>query len=161
MTVYTLTLTGAGGPLSWPLSRIECTRRLGESSWVTVEAPTWSAAMESALRAETDWIIEIDADAVAFLRATLTEIVPDRSPFSASFRLTGRIINPAFTAQTRVLTGVSHREDEDVRHTARAEVDPLMRPNDTVNDGVESWTAGLVQYRIAPHESWMQVTEAL
>ena len=74
MTAYQLTLTGTGGPLVLPLDRIYCTRRAGESSWVTVAVPIGSAALETTLRAATDWVINIDADGGAFLQATLTAI---------------------------------------------------------------------------------------
>jgi hypothetical protein len=156
---YLMTLTGAGGPLVLPMATLTCSRRVGASSWLTATVPTWTAILESVLRAQSDWLITIDADSVEFLRATLTGITPDRNPQSGRIILTGRVINPPFTAQPRTLTGVTERSDRDGRRAARCQVDNLLRPNDTANDGISAWTVGIIEYEISPIESWMRVVE--
>jgi hypothetical protein len=37
----------------------------------------------------------------------------------------------------------------------------LLNPNDTVTDGLESWVAGTIDYRIDARGASMQVTERL
>jgi hypothetical protein len=38
-------------------------------------------------------------------------------------------------------------------------VDPLIRPNDTVDDGESVWVAGSIVYRLSPEFGEMIVTE--
>jgi hypothetical protein len=96
-----------------------------------------------------------------FLRAVITEYQVDLSPGAASITLTGRVQTPSYSAESRTLMGVAERGlDADGRHVATcAVVDPLVRPNDTVDDGESTWIAGSIEYQIEPGRSTMTVTE--
>jgi hypothetical protein len=45
------------------------------------------------------------------------------------------------------------------RHTVTCAVDPLLKPNDEVDDGADTWIVGSLEYRISPSLSQMRVTE--
>jgi hypothetical protein len=167
--VYRLYLVDGGAITELPFAAIQCRRRLGASTWAVFEVPTWSDALQSACEAaaaaggELVVYAGLVSDGVEtrgeFLRAVLTSVEASRRPHRGGLSLTGRVQNPSYTAQSRTLFGVRSRANEDGRRSARCEVDPLLRPNDTVDDGEESWTVGSIVYRIAPREAWMDVAE--
>jgi hypothetical protein len=45
------------------------------------------------------------------------------------------------------------------KRTATGAVDPLLRPNDTLDDGEATWIVGAVDVRIGPGISQMRVQE--
>jgi hypothetical protein len=94
-----------------------------------------------------------------YLRAVLTEVESDWSPQFGGITLTGRVQNPSYTAASRVLAGVQARGMDKGRHTATGAVDPLLRPNDTLDDGADTWIVGAVDVRIGPGISQMRVQE--
>ena len=95
------------------------------------------------------------------LRATLTEADYTIEAAVAPLTLTARVQTPSYSATTRTLIGVSARgRDKQGRRWARCAVDPLLRPGDTVNDGVASWGVGALEYQIASGWAWMDVIEA-
>jgi streptogramin lyase len=166
---YRLYFPVGDGFSEWPLESLQCRRRLGASTWVTVVIPGWSAAMEAAVIAQVGLDLRIFAGAVIdgtevlgeFLRAVITEYQVDLSPGAASITLTGRVQTPSYSAESRALIGVSERglDTAGGRVASCAVVDPLIRPNDTVDDGESSWTAGAIVYRLRPGFSEMIVTE--
>lgn len=93
-----------------------------------------------------------------FLKAALTEIRPTRSAYQASIELTGRIVNPAFTAQSRILRQVSVRGMEGGKRRVQCAVDPLLKPGDTVTD-LDPFVVGAISYSVSPTSATMTVTE--
>lgn len=169
-SIYRLFVTGTG-LLEYPLSALACQRRLGQSTWLVATIPTYSAALLIALQtnlAHQDYLLvqagirNSDGSETLgeFLRAILTEINVTRTASRAWIELTGRVINPAFTAQTRTLPNVAMRAMDAGKHTVRCAIDPLLRPNDTVNDGMANWVVGAIDYSISPAEATMTVREA-
>lgn len=160
----------AGTPMvEVPLRTFQCVRRAGTSTWITMHVPTYSAERYATLvgRIGSEVVLDAgvrDSDGVEtlglFLRATLTEVEFTREPTAASVKLTARVINPAFTAQSRVLRGIRSRNADQGRWTVTCEVDPLLRPNDTVTGGgFEAFVAGIIHYTMGPNEATMVVTE--
>lgn len=150
-----------------PLAEIVCRRRLGASTWLTALVPTAEATVRAQCIAHIGGEISVysgvsDASGEhlgEFLRAVLTEVDTVREGVTGTITLTGRVQNPAYTAATRSLLGVESRGLDGPKRTALCAVDPLLKPNDTVDDGVETWLAGTVEYRITPTMSHMTVTE--
>jgi len=151
-----------------PLISLQCTRRLGQSTWLGVEV-MYNAERAAAIAERAGGQLIIYAglrNALGqellgeFARAWLTETEATREPGAGRLILTGRIVPTPFTAQTRTLLKVTQRQRVDGRHEVRCcAVDPLLRPNDTVVDGAETWGAGTIHYRISAREAFMQVTE--
>lgn len=154
--------------VEFPVISLQCTRRRGQSTWLVVEVmytPERAAAI--AARAGGQLIIYAGLRTALgqellgeFARAWLTETEATQEPGAGRLILTGRLVPTPFTAQTRTLLKVTQRQVVDGRHEVRCcAVDPLLRPNDTVVDGAESWVAGTIHYRISAREAFMQVTE--
>jgi hypothetical protein len=151
------------------MAALECRRRVNESTWIAVTVPSAAASLVAAIAACTGGQVVIYAGVATpdgetlgeFLRATLTETALNRGPFAGSITLTARVIPTSFTASSYVLPAVTERGAEAGRRFAVCGIDPRIRPNDTVNDGSASWTAGLIFYRIDPVTAVMRVTEAL
>ena len=142
-----------------PIASLRSQRRLGASSWLTLEIPVWSAAMQSL--AEAAATVTVYADADVFLAATITEVVPHRDPRRGSIRLRARIIPDPFTAQTRIVRNVTERGNDAGRRLLVCDADPDLRPNDTVDDGGTQWLAGIIDYSIGAQEQTMRVVEVL
>lgn len=169
--VYRVYLSTEGGDdlLEVPLAGLECTRRVGASTWIAVTVPSAESSLVSAVEARIGGELVIYAGVAtasqetlgAFLRATLTEITVDRGPRSGVVNLTARVIPSPFIAGSYTLTGVVERGSSEGRRTVSCTVDPRIRPNDTVDDGVASWIAGTITYRIDPAAAAMRITEAL
>lgn len=150
-------------PLVLPLAALRCNRRLGASTWMVLEVPAWTLILESALVAARGATLAVErgdgAQWLDFLSAVLTEVSATVDAHSGTLKLTGRVQTPSYTQGTRVLTGVESRADDAGRRAARCAVDPLLRTNDLVDDGADTWTAGIVSYTIDPSRAWMDVTE--
>lgn len=154
--------------LEFPIISLQCTRRLGQSTWLVVEV-MYNAERAAAIAARAGGQLIIYAglrNALGqellgeFARAWLTDVEATQEPGAGRLMLTGRLVPTPFTAQTRTLLKVTQRQVVDGRHEVRCcAVDPLLRPNDTVVDGAESWVAGTIHYRISAREAFMQVTE--
>lgn len=166
--IYRLYLTGGSSLLELPMSSLQCRRRLGESTWLTVEIPTYSAVLAAAIAAVATRELVIYAGYVAggvetsgeMMRATLTEIRNEREGGRGSIQLTGRVIPSTATVTSHTLTGVRQRgQDDSGRRTVTCTVDPRIRPNHTVNDGLYTFTAGSILYRISPAEAAMWIVE--
>ena len=166
--IYRLFLTGGSSLLELPMSGLQCRRRLGESTWLTVDIPTYSAALAAAIAAVATRELVIYAGYVAggvetsgeMMRATLTEIRNEREGGRGSIQLTGRVIPSTATVTSHTLTGVRQRgKDDSGRRTVTCAVDPRIRPNHTVNDGLHTFTAGSILYRISPAEAAMWIVE--
>ena len=169
-TIYRLYITG-GDWLELPMHSFQCRRRLGASTWAVVTVD-YSAAARAALDARlaaggrlsifsgvryADGTEEMGE----FLQAALTRIDDEREARRGTMTITGRVIPVAFSATARTLQGVQARGlDSDGRRLCTCAVDPLLRPNDTVDDGAQTWTAGAIDYEISPAGSRMQVSEA-
>jgi hypothetical protein len=97
-----------------PLVSLQCRRRLGASTWLTVACP-WSAALESVVEAGLGGILLVESGVRIgsieqrgeFLRATLTEWSAERDVWASSLSLTGRVQTPTYVATQRALAGVS------------------------------------------------------
>lgn len=152
------------GALDAPLAEIQCKRRLGQSTWMSVRIPSWSAELEQAVSGSVGSLMLIQAAGPIggdgeFLRAVLTDVVIEREPYRSSIRLTGRVQTPYYTAQTRTINDVRRRGQAGDRRMARARIDPLLRPNDIIVDAGESWRVGAISYRIGPESGWMDIEE--
>lgn len=160
-----------GDPLEIPLRWLQCRRRRGASTWLTVEtteSPGLWAALSARQSAGAELVIHTGYRTVdgvenlgLFLRATLTEIDREQRLFTAVIQLTARVIPSAYTNTSRTLPSVERRgQDTQGRRTAHcAEIDPILRVGDTVNDGTATWVAGDIAYRISPTEGTMDVIE--
>lgn len=141
------------------LAAIQCRRRLGASTWATLEVPTWSQALIDLLDTWIEGEVVVMADEAEFIRAVLTEYRTTVTPEAGTVALIGRVQNPTYSAQSRVLSGVSHRAETDGRHWVQCAVDALLRPNDTVDDGGSSWVVGSAFYRIWADGASMELEE--
>jgi hypothetical protein len=165
---YSLALIVGDGFVSLPIASVQCRRRLGASTWMVVEVADWSESLESVINDQIGgemliWslaVVDGITRAGEFLRAIVTEYQAERMAGSGRIAITGRVQTPSYTAASRLLIGVQSRGvDAAGRRTARADVDPLLRPNDTVDDGAETWAAGAIEYQITPRSAWMSVLE--
>lgn len=168
-TIYRLYITG-GDWLEIPLISFQCQRRLGASTWMTA-----IVGYTSALRNALDARLALDGRMSLFygvrysdgseqlgevMQAALTQIDEEREPYRGTLTIRGRVITPSYASTSRVLQAVSARgRDDQGRRTCACAVDPLLRPNDTVHDGVNEWTAGVIQYDISPSAALMRVLE--
>jgi len=170
-TVYRLYLSALGGDdlLELPLAALQCTRRVNESTWLALTVPAVTDARLAAMEARLQGQAVIYAGVATpsgetlgeFLRATLTEVAIARDDRTSAATLTARVILTPFTAGSYTLQSVSERGADAGRRTVTCAVDPRIRPNDTVDDGNSSWTAGIITYRIDPTTAAMRITEAL
>lgn len=159
-----------GDPLEIPLISIQCRRRRGDSTWLSVQtgftALRW-AALKTRLLAGAELLIDVGYRAMdgnesmgLFLRAAITAVDHERTGMTAMITLTGRVIPIAYINTPRLLYGVTRRGKEAGKRIAHCMiVDPLLRPGDTVQDGVNTWEAGAILYRIDPYTTSMTVTE--
>lgn len=159
-----------GDPLEVPLMSIQCRRRRGDSTWLSVQtgftALRW-AALKTRLLAGAELLIDVGYRTMdgseslgLFLRATITAVDQERTGMTGMITLTGRVIPIAYTNASRPLYGVTRRGLENGRQTARCTViDPLLRTGDTVDDGLAEWEVGAILYFISATAAWMDVTE--
>lgn len=159
-----------GDPLEIPIISIQCRRRRGDSTWVSVQT-AYSVARWAALTARLAVGAELLIHAgyrVAgggetlgqFLRATLTDVVQERTIQTAHITLTARVNPTAYTLSSRSLYGVTRRGKADGQRTARcAVIDPLLRPGDIIDDGLTTWEVGAILYFIGAAAAYMDVTE--
>jgi hypothetical protein len=151
------------------MAALECRRRVDASTWIGIIIPEVTDTVMTAITARLQGVVVIYAGVATpngetlgeFLRATLTEIDMTRDGNTSDATLTARVIPTPFTAGSYTLEGVSERGADDGRQVAVCTVDPRIRPNDTVDDGETSWTAGIITYRIDPTTAVMRITEAL
>jgi hypothetical protein len=171
-TVYRLYLSDPGGGsdlLELPLAALQCRRRVNESTWLALTVPAVTDALLAAIETRLQGQIVIYAGVATpsgetlgeFLRATLTEVTIARDDRTSAATLTARVIPTPFTAGSYTLQSVSERGADAGRRTVICAVDPRIRPNDTVDDGNSSWTAGTITYRIDPTSAAMRITERL
>ena len=162
-----LAVSGQSGITEIPFASLQCERRLGASTWVTLAVPAWSEDLESLIESTMGGELAVYAGYRAlgggevlgpFLRATITDYRYERDPRSASITIVGRVITPSYAARTRTLKGVQSRNPVG-RRRAVCDVDPLLRPNDTVIDGPASFIVGAISYRITPNDASMRVEE--
>ena len=146
-----------------PLSVIQCTRRVGASTWMSLRVPGEYEVTEGHLVIVRSGIIAQDGEEQIgeFLRGVVTDVDDTIEPQSAVTVITARVQNPSFAQQTRTAQAVSRRIDDDGRKSIQCAVDPLLRPNDTIDDDGDTWTAGTIEYRITHVGARMVVTEAL
>lgn len=95
-----------------------------------------------------------------FLRAVMTEVNHAGDSHDWGLTLVARVIPVAYSNTTRALYGVQQRGKQSGKRTAQCTVvDPLLRPGDTVQDGVNEWEAGAILYKIDSRTTSMTVTE--
>lgn len=168
--IYTGVVAGMDSSMQrFVVASLQCNRRVNASSWVVATVP-YDAALSTALAAMIGGEVLIDAGfrlpqgveaSGPFLRMTLTAVASEEAPYRGNLRLTGRVINPPFTATTRTLVSITRIQTDGDRRTVTCAVDPLLRPNDTAVAGAESFAVGAIDYRIDPWQATMTVTEAL
>lgn len=150
-----------------PMAEFSCRRRLGASTWLSVVVPITSESLRTLCVGHIDGDLVIYAGYVdgdgehlgEFLRAVLTDVDSREGAGSGSLVLTGRVQNPSYSPANRTLLGIESKGMDGGLHTARCAVDPLLKPNDTVDDGDDTWLVGSVDYRISPSASTMMVRE--
>lgn len=166
-SIYRLIVTPS--TQEYPLAALTCTRRRGESAWMVATVPIYSEQMIADLRAQLGlqgYLVvyagsrnALGAEIIGeFLKAVFTEIHLIRTPYQASIELTGRIVNPPFTAQSRILRQVSVRGIEGGKRRVQCAVDPLLKPGDTVTD-LDPFVVGAISYSVSPTSATMTVTE--
>ena len=159
-----------GDPLEIPLISLQCRRRRGDSTWLSVRTgysvARW-ADLTARLAAGAELLIDAGYRAPTgeettglFLRATVTAVDQERTGWDAIITLTARVIPTPYSLTSRILYGVTRRGVENGRQTARcAVIDPLLRPGDTVDDGLAAWEVGAILYFIGADSAFMDVTE--
>jgi len=157
-----------GDPLEIPLEWIQCRRRRGDSTWMTVRTG-YTAERYAALNARYASAGELLVTAGAvingietagfFLRARMTEVNPERTGWVGGISVVGRVIPTSYSTASRALTNITQRGMTGGLRTVRCAVNALLRPGDTVNDGTASWIAGAILYSISAVDAWMDVTE--
>ncbi|MBK8184323.1 MAG: hypothetical protein IPK63_16160 [Candidatus Competibacteraceae bacterium] len=168
--VYRCYVTGTASLIEVPMIGFECRRRRNESTWLLVQTAGLAQATVMALRA-----LEGIGQLVIYtglktggtetlgemLRATITDVEDTRESHGVTCKVTCRVSAVLETLQTRYLEGVYQRTREAGRRSISCtKVNPLLRPGDTVDDGVWSFVAYSITYRITPFYSEMVVQEA-
>lgn len=170
--VYRAWLAGAGSELlELAMASFQCVRRTGESTWLAVTLPTYSAGLAATLNARIGGQLIINAgyrladgsDVLGlFLRATLTAVELEHEPTGATITLTARVTPTSSSPQTRTLAGIQTQVRDDGRYSVTCDVDPLLRPGDTVTaSGGASFVVGTIRYAVRPQAAAMELTEAL
>lgn len=154
-----------------PLAEIVCRRRLGASTWLVCQVPSVNDDIVAACLAHIGGELSIYSGITdeagneqlgEFLRSVLTDVDESWASGTRTLTLTGRVQNPSYTSAERTLLAVETRgSDAGRRRAVCAVVDPLLKPNDTVDDGEETWIAGSIDYRITSSTATMTVIEAL
>lgn len=166
-TFYRLYLSG-NPVVELPLIAFQCRRRYGDSTWLDVDVAGATATTVSLIAARIGAELIIYAGTRVgtvetsgpFIRTTITEYRDERTAGSSTLRITGRVIPTAYSTTSRILVGIQQRGKNNGLRTVKASVDFLLRPGDTVFDGVASWTAGSILYLVGTRSNFMQVTEA-
>jgi len=160
---------GLTPPLQIAMASLQCRRRQNDSTWLIVEIPAVSAALETILSTVAGLTFSIDAGLRAstgvetlgrFLRSVVTEVEITQGAVTREARLTARVQADLEPIQTRVMTGVRRIQDEDGRQKIWCDVNPRLRPGDTVDTGDVTFTAYSITYSIDPYTASMQVQEA-
>lgn len=169
--IYRAWLSGDGSELlELAMASFQCVRRTGESTWLAVALPTYSAGLAATLNARVGGQLIINAGyrladgsevLGLFLRAALTAVELERTRDGATITLTARVIPTASSPQTRTLAGIRRQVRDDGRYSVTCEADPLLRPGDTVTAIGASFIVGAIRYAIRPQEAIMELTEAL
>jgi len=166
-TFYRLYITDSSGVTEIPMGSFQCKRRRNDSAWLDIEIPQFTQSLVDFIadRVGRELVIysgvRIGTTETLgqFLRATLTEYRYERDIAYGLIRLTGRVIPTAYETGNRNLIGVQRRGKNESKLTARASVDFLLRPGDTVDDGINSWVVDSITYFVGPMESWMDLKE--
>ncbi len=166
-TFYRLYITDSSGVTEIPMGSFQCKRRRNDSAWLDIEIPQFTQSLIDfvAERVGRELVIYSGIRVGTtetlgqFLRATLTEYRYERDIAYGLIRLTGRVIPTAYETGNRDLIGVQRRGKNEGKLTARASVDFLLRPGDTVDDGINSWVVDSITYFVGPMESWMDLKE--
>lgn len=162
---YTLIITGESDLLYLPLVDLQCVRRLGASTWLTVTTLIYDDTQVDDIIARCNNNAQIavyassGTEAGEFIRANVSEFEITKTRFSARAALKARVVPVAFTRQTRALRSVISITDDGGRRHAKCAIDFLLRPNDTVNDGQSEWVAGTILYKITADDAFMIVDE--
>lgn len=150
-------------PLVLPIASLQCTRRLGSSTWMVLRSPWWSLMLESDLVFAIGATVRVErgdgTQWAEFLDAVLTDISTTVTAESGEISLTGRVQTPNYTLRTRTLNSIETLQIDNNRRKVRCTVDHQLRPNDIVDDGFDTWTAGIIFYSIDASREWMDVTE--
>jgi hypothetical protein len=164
-------LTGVGSiPYEIPLSAIECRRRLGEITWITVTCPNWSSTLLSDIAARLtaggELVIFTGTENGAgietlglFLRASLSEYDYTRGPNGAEIQITGRTDTPSYTTTIRALSGIQNAQTIDGLRSVTCEIDPLLHPGDTATGHDDSFVVADMRYQIGGGNALMMITE--
>lgn len=160
---------GLTPPLQVPLASLHCRRRQNESTWLVVVIPGVSDALETILMDAAGLTLSIDAGLREstgaetlgrFLRAVVTDVEITAGAFSRDARLTARVQADLEPIQTRAMTGVRRIQDDEGRRSVWCDVNPVLRPGDTIDAGAITFTAHSIQYTIGPYSAMMDVQEA-
>lgn len=156
-------------PLLIPLHSIQCRRRQNDSTWLSVKTAGSAALLtllDTAISAGQLLIINSgirDSNGVEtigeFLRAIVTDYAYTKTPGGYVVTIEARVQAVLETLQTRVMTGVSSYQNEDGRRKIRCDVNPVLRPGDTVDTGNGTFIAHNIAYLISPQTAYMDVQE--
>lgn len=171
-TVYRCYLTGLPALAELAIQSLQCRKRQSASTWLRITAISGSLAIIATLAAAKSAGGQLviyaglrdsaGAETMGeMLRATLTDYGYEHSSGALLITLEARVAAVLDPLQTRLMTGISSRSDEDGRRQIRCAVHPRLRPGDTVDTGSETWTAHSITYFIGVNQAYMDVQEEL
>lgn len=148
------------------IRNIRCQRRVGASTWLTIETD-YSDEANDFLQSSIGGQLVVftgkrvgsgEEQTMVFLQSTITDVDHERTAYSPYISVMSRVTNPPFTSASRELIGVSRRDTVGNKYRIRCDVDPLLRPNDTATMGALSFTVDSIDYEISTHYAIMTVT---
>lgn len=167
--IYHCFLTGFSSLMELPLISIQCQKRQNDSTWLVAVIDGSEAILgilPAAILGGSQVVIYAGTRNSAgietigeFLRATLIDFDAAQAPGAFSISLRCRVAAQIETLQTRLMTGISQRQEEDGRRKIRCDVNPVLRPGDTVDTGSETWIAYNIRYFISANAAYMDVQE--
>lgn len=163
--IYRGQLTGT--LFSVALESLQCRRRRGDSTWLTVETTGNAelvARLEIAVSRGDQLVIFAGTRRHGtetlgeFLRATVTDFSCTQTPGAFRVSIAARVIAVLEAVTTRPLTGIQREREDDGRRQVRCEMNPLLRPGDTAQlPSGETFIAHNITYAIHPDAAWMEV----
>jgi hypothetical protein len=167
---YFCTLTGAADDTSdveIPIQQFQARKRDGESTYLSVNIPSFDHAGQIADRANGQIIIEmayfvnnIEQLREEILRVDLENIRTDQGSTNRSITLTGHLAE-SYGNQIATLTDPVYKYvSEGIRRFRFAIPDPYVNPGDTIRIGDDEFRAGYITYAVSNRYRTMEITEA-
>ena len=168
--VFILELTGEAGGLTTieiPAPSIQIRRRNGRPTVVQVSFPDDGVLEEIEARSNGDMVISQGGilanglrQLIEITRVDLDDIRQDEGGRNSSITLTGRRTVSNADPRRVELEQVTYRSVQQGKRRYRTEVDPWIRPGDTVQVGEEEIVVGVMTYTIRTGREQMEIVEA-